>query len=319
MRIAALLVVATVAACGPSSTTGPGAGRASGGSASDHTADGAVPRPTEPMSLDEARRYVLALVNHDRAAHGLPAVTWDDTAAKAGQRQADDMAARGFTAHVGSDGSVPEVRYTESGGVGMVMENVGCFADAKSRALAKDARFTAESLERVEKAFMDEVPPNDGHKRNILTAWHTTLGVGLAATTEEPGIACMAQEFVDDYGEYASLPARTKVGAKVNVSGRIRAPATIAGVGVSRVDTPKPRKPADLLKTHSYAIPKPFAIYFPKGFKTPIPVVVDGNGFSIDVPLSDGAKPGIYGVSVWAKHPATKDLVMISLRTIFVE
>ena len=38
--------------------------------------------------------------------------------------------------------------------------------------------------------------------------------------------------------------------------------------------------------------------------------------FSIDVPLSDGGKSGLYEVSVWASVPSTKDLVMVSLRTI---
>ena len=32
--------------------------------------------------------------------------------------------------------------------------------------------------------------------------------------------------------------------------------------------------------------------------------------------LSDGGKAGLYELSVWASVPSTKDLVMISLRTI---
>ena len=72
--------------------------------------------PKAPMNLEQARRYVLALVNHDRAEHGLAPVVMDDAASRAGQRHAEDMARVGYTAHWGSDGSVPEQRYSEAGG-----------------------------------------------------------------------------------------------------------------------------------------------------------------------------------------------------------
>ena len=165
---------------------------------------------------------------------------------------------------------------------------------------------------------MDEVPPADGHKRNILTAWHTSLGVGLAQP-KGFDIACMAQEFVDDYGEYDDLPKKAKVGAKIKVRGSLRSPAVIAGVGVARAEPRKPRKPKELNKTGGYPIPKPHVTYFTRGYKTPIPVDVTGNEFKIEFPLSDDGRPGMYEVSVWAKLPQSKELLMVSLRTIDVE
>src|SRR5262245_5194176 len=200
----------------------------------------------------------------------------------------------------------------------MVMENVGCFADGVDRPLDPDGKFLAEGLEKIEHAFMAEVPPADGHKRNILTAWHTSFGVGLSLT-KGLAIPCMSQEFTDEYGEYDDVPKKAAVGKRLRVKGKLRSPAKIAGVGVARVDRPKPMKPADLNKTGGYAIPKPFAIYFPKGFVTPIPVIVNGDAFEIEVPLSEQNQPGLYTVSVWAKLPQTKDLLMVSLRAIRVE
>jgi hypothetical protein len=158
----------------------------------------------------------------------------------------------------------------------------------------------------------------DGHKRNILTAWHTSLGVGLAKT-KELDIVCMAQEFTDHYGRYEPLPKKAKAGSKLRVTGNVSSPADVAAVGIARVNKGKPMKARDILKTYSYAIPKPYVIYFKKGFKTPIPLDVTANAFSIEVPLSDQGRPGIYSVSVWAKVPQTPDLVMISLRTIEVD
>ncbi len=309
---AACLVLSLVAGCSGKQSGSPGSP-----GAGDAISDEDYVPPKGPMTREEAQRYVLYLVNRDRKAQDLPPVRWDDTAAKAGQRQADDMASHGFTAHIGSDGSVPELRYTEAGGDHMVMENVGCFADGQGRELDPDARFTAEGLAEIERKFMDEVPPFDGHRRNILTPWHTSFGVGLSQT-KGLGIPCMAQEFTDAYGEYDELPAKAHVGAKIKVKGTMKAPAQVAGVGVARVDKPKPQKPSALNQTHSYAIPKPATTYFPKGYKTPIPLEVNGEAFSIEVPLSVESKPGMYTVSVWAKLPQTKDLVMVSLRTIAV-
>jgi uncharacterized protein YkwD len=277
-----------------------------------------IARPTGALSLSEARRYFLRLVNRDREAEGLEPVTYDATAEKAGQEHAVDMATHGYTAHWGTDGSVPETRYTSAGGAGMVQENAACVADAKERKLDAGGPFTADELERIEAAFMGEKPPSDGHRRNILTAWHNRLGIGIAKPAGVP-LLCVAQEFVDHYGDYGSLPAATGLGKSIRVAGEVAPPAIFGGVGVARIDPPPARSGAELNETHGYPVPTPYVTYFPKGYVTPIPVKVDGKAFSIDVPLDDDRRAGIYEVSVWASVPETKDLIMVSLRTITVK
>jgi uncharacterized protein YkwD len=278
----------------------------------------AIPRPGSPMSIGDARRYLLRLVNRDREAEGLEPVVWDGAAEKAGQEHAVDMATHGYTAHWGSDGSVPELRYTTAGGMGMVQENAACLADGKERKLDAGGPFTADELERVEAAFMGEKPPSDGHRRNILTAWHNRAGIGIAKPAGVP-LLCVAQEFVDHYGEYAPLPASASVGKSVRVSGDVVPPAVFGGVGVARIDPPPSRSAAELNDTHTYAVPTPYVTYFPKGFVTPIPVKVEGKSFAIEVPLDDERRSGIYEVSVWATVPETKDMIMVSLRTVSVK
>jgi uncharacterized protein YkwD len=283
-----------------------------------------VPRPAGLLAHPEAERYMLALINRDREAEGLEPVEWDPIAAKAGLAHSDDMAASGYTAHIGTDGSNPELRYTEAGGEDMSQENAGCFADAKARDLDPDPRFDPALIEKVQAAFMAEKPPQDGHRKNILRPWHSHVGVGLSQAKGVP-VVCMAQEFIDRYGTYAPLPKQGKVGDRIKVAGTIRGPAKIMGVGLARVDLPSPRKPADLLKTSSYPIPAPFVTWFPKGFVTPIPIDVQGDDFSITIPISDkpsspsAGRPGLYEVSVWAEIPDTRDAVMVSLRTIRVK
>jgi hypothetical protein len=102
----------------------------------------------------------------------------------------------------------------------------------------------------------------------------------------------------------------------MHVEGTVSAPAKFAGVGLARIDAPRPLLPHDLNGRRSYAIPKPYQMYWPPNWQTPIPVLVRGDTFSIDLPLSDAGKPGMYELSVWANVPGSTELVMVSLRTI---
>jgi hypothetical protein len=284
-----------------------------------HVAEaGPVLRPTGPLSPGPAAEYVVKLVNHDRAEAGLEPVEWDQTAAHAGDAHAEDMAKHGYTAHWGTDGSVPEERYSRAGGKNFVQENAACLFDAEERAIDKSPGYSAVELEKIEAAFMAETPPNDGHKQNILKKWHNRLGVGLAKVVIKAP-PCMSQEFVDDYGSFDDLPRHAHVGQVVKVSGEVRAPVKFGGVGVAYVEPARPKSATDLNKTYTYVVPEPKVLYFPKGFKTPKPVDVQGNRFSIEIPLSEGGKKGRYEVSVWGSYPGDSALVMVSLRVVDVE
>ncbi len=280
---------------------------------------GPVERPKGPLSREDAERYVLALVNHDRAEAGLPAVEWDATAARAGAGHVEDMTRQGYTGHWGTDGSVPEQRYTDAGGTHMVQENAACFFDGVVRDLDPAPTFTAVDLEKIEGAFMAEVPPHDGHKKNILKPWHNKLGVAV----EKPrGVAqaCLVEEFVDEYGSYEALPRKASVGQTVHVSGEVDAPVKFGAVGVARIDPARSLSAAEINARSTYPIPDPYVLYSPAGFVTPKPVHVEGNRFSIDVPLSDKGRPGRYEISVWGLYPGSgASLAMIGLRVIDVK
>ena len=275
------------------------------------------------LTPDEARRYMVELVNRDRASVGLPPVELDvGPPTVAGQAHAEDMASHGYLGHWGTDGSVPEQRLTEAGGVDMVLENALCFIDERPRTLDTKPLIDAGEVERAESMFWNEVPPNDGHRKNIMKPGHKKVGIGVAqpiATATELPVPCFSQEFTDPYGTYAPVPRKAKVGDTLHVEGTISAPATVGGVGLARVVLPRPLGVAELNKRRSYPVPGPYQMYWPAGFKTPIPVTVRGGKFSIDVPLSDKGEPGLYEVSVWGKLPGSSDFAMLGLRTIVVE
>jgi len=272
--------------------------------------------------MKDARLRMLALLNRDRATQGLaPLVLDEGPAQRSAQRHAEDMARNSFLGHIGSDGSVPEQRHTEAGGVDMVLENASCVEDLKKRELEADPLVDEADIAHAEHLFFDEVPPHDGHRKNILKPHHTRVGIGIAlpaSTAQEIGAPCFTQELVDGYGTYSALPQKAKVGTTVRVEGTVVAPATFGGVGIARIDLPKPLAPSEANKRRSYLVPPPYQMYWPKGFVTPIPVEVSGGTFRVDLPLSDGGKPGLYEISVFGKLPGMASHGMLSVRTIEV-
>lgn len=266
--------------------------------------------PVKALNYAEAQRFVLGLVNRDRKKAGLSPVLLDDAASKAGLRHARDMAANGFTGHVGSDGSTPEQRYTESGGSDFVQENAACLFDTVERRLDPAPRFDSSKLAELHEMFMAEVPPNDGHRRNILQPLHNRVGIGLAQPSDVPQ-PCLTQEFVDDYGDYTPLPHPPK--STFRVEGTIAAPLVFGGVGLGRTALPE-APPRGRLNGNIYRIPAPDTLYFPEGFKTPKPVKVEGRHFAIELDLGRKPRPGTYAITVWAKKGASSQLFMISMR-----
>jgi uncharacterized protein YkwD len=273
----------------------------------------------ERLTLAEARRYMVELVNRDRASMGLPPVAFDDgPATHAGQAHAEDMARNGYLGHWGTDGSVPEERFTDAGGTDMVLENASCFTDETMRMLDRAPHIDPKNVELTESMFFHEQPPHDGHRRNILNPAHKRIGIGVAqpvVTPTEIPAPCFAQEFVDPYGTYSPAPRKLRVGDVLHVGGTIQPPATFAGVGLARVDAPRPLPVSELNRRRSYPVPAPYQMYWPAGYQTPIPVQVAGHRFAIDVPVSEGGKAGMYELSVWATVAGSKDLVIVSLRT----
>ena len=261
-----------------------------------------------------AQKLMLSLINRDRAKAGLSPVVLDEAASKAGLRHAEDMTRRGFTGHIGTDGSVPEQRYTESGGVHFVRENAACLFDGKARKLDAAPRFDPAKLAALQKMFMDEVPPNDGHRQNVLTPVHNRVGIGLAQP-EGVNQPCVAQEFVDSYGSYEALPKEAKPKAKLRILGTISAPFAFGGIGIGRAPLPTPKRVEEVSGARGYAIPAPERMYFGPGFKTPKPVFIEGRRFSIELEL--GSPRGLYAVSIWARK-GTGKLFMVSMRTITV-
>ncbi|HVR01478.1 MAG TPA: CAP domain-containing protein, partial [Polyangia bacterium] len=112
------------------------------------------------VSAEAAERELLALVNRDRAAAGLGAVTWDARLATIARAHSRDMAEHDFVGHV-SPRSGTALDRVHKGGLApdLVLENVG----------------RAYSAQEVESGFM----ASPGHRANVVEPRATKLGVGV--------------------------------------------------------------------------------------------------------------------------------------------
>jgi len=118
-----------------------------------------------PADLGQWPHEVARIMNEVRAAHGLPPLAYNETLAQAAQIQANDCSSRSACSHTGSDGSTIKDRVLRVGYAPASWAE--CWAIRPSPQGAIDI-------------WMDEVPPNDPHRRTLLTTWLTEIGIGVA-------------------------------------------------------------------------------------------------------------------------------------------
>ncbi len=262
-----------------------------------------LPLPIPPSAkaaqsdITQVERVVVDLINEDRRKAGLPSVKWDETAAKAARQHVTDEANIGFISHWGLDGVKPQRRYTLSGGLDAIDEN-------QSVTLWPEGGFQGVSKEQLQtivtehqSSMVNELPPDDGHKKNILDPHHT--GVGVAIVVGKYGVA-MAQEFTNHYSDITPLPPTENPGSTVTLKGRIDKGYQITGIYGVTEPLPQRMTKEQLMQTHSYSDPswdtlhffakpqsKGYYISTPSGKVSAQSINVDKQGnFSISIPLA---------------------------------
>ena len=126
-----------------------------------------APPPGPPAGEADWSGYILARINQVRAEHGLNALTIAPELTRAAQAHAEDCAQRGWGSHVGSDGAVLKTRLERASYYG---RNWG------------ENWVQALGAERAFDWWYGEIPPNDPHRRNILSPHYTEVGIGIAQT-----------------------------------------------------------------------------------------------------------------------------------------
>ena len=125
-----------------------------------------LPAPVEPLPADIAAwpAEVFRLVNAERAAHGLSPYTYNETLAQAARLHGGDCLQRGSCNHTGSDGSNVRLRAARAGYEAAGTAECIVYSTSPQAAVAW---------------WMDEVPPNDWHRRTLLSTWVTEIGIAV--------------------------------------------------------------------------------------------------------------------------------------------
>jgi hypothetical protein len=278
------------------------------------------------LSLDEARKYMLELINRDRAKENLPPVALDETASRAAQGHAEEMAQNIYLSHSNLAGKMPDQRYTEAGGADSVGENTYMWMwwstpqPPVSLPLQEpEQTFAKSDLEAIEGAYIGEVPPLDGHRRQILNPYHTHVGIGLGRAFDGKAV-CLAntQEFVQRYLQLETIPKTAKARDKIKIAGIANPEKPIYALAVGREDLPTPKTRDEVKRINSYRRPdaKDWA-FAGRDFK----VGKDGK-FETTYSIPPDA-PGVYHLMIWIRDDKTKTgtngLFIASDRTIVVE
>lgn len=226
-----------------------------------------------PADITEIERTVVDLINEDRRKAGLSSVSWDETAAQSAREHVLEEANNGYISHWGMDGEKPQRRYTLAGGLDAVDENesVTLWPEGGFHGVSKDQLKTI--VAEHESAMVNEQPPNDGHRKNILAPHHT--GVGVAIAVGKYGVA-MAQEFTNHYSVIAPPPLTATAGSTITLKGRINKGYLIKGIYGVWEPLPQPMSREQLMQTHSYSDPSWDNLHF---FAKP-----QGSGYYISTP-----------------------------------
>ena len=110
-------------------------------------------------------QQVLDQINQARAEQGLYPLTYNAALAVAAQRHANDCSQRGWGSHEGSDGSSEQQRVQRTAYTGSKVDESWTMSSTPENAVAR---------------WLDEAPPNDWHRRMLLSKEWTEIGVGIA-------------------------------------------------------------------------------------------------------------------------------------------
>ncbi len=259
--------------------------------------------------ITQVEQIVVDLINKDRRQAGLSLVKWDETAAKSARQHVLEEANSGYISHWGLDGEKPQRRYTLAGGLDAVEENesVTLWPEGGFKGVSKEQLKTI--VAEHQSAMVNELPPNDGHRKNILDPHHT--GVGVAIVVGKYGVA-MAQEFTNHYSVITPLPHTATPGSIITLKGSIAKGYQLLGIYGIWEPLPKPLTREQLMQTHSYSDPSWDNLHF---FAKP-----QGKGYYISTPSGKVAaqnisvdKLGNFSISVPLVNSHALDYIMVQI------
>jgi uncharacterized protein YkwD len=161
---------------------------------------GASSGPADPAAV----QATLCLLNEQRSAHRLPALTDSGSLDRAAGDHAADMVARRFFDHVSPGGGTMLQRIKAAGWIAAS----GSWTAGENIAWGSGSRGTPA-------AIVDSWMRSAGHRANILNRAFVEVGIGIASGAPRTGSSGSAGTYVTDFGSRgAATAASTKSGTR---------------------------------------------------------------------------------------------------------
>jgi len=152
-----------------------------------------MPQQVASQTPHAVHARLLSAINEHRREAGLAPLVEDPIASRAAQYQAEDMQNNNVMRHKDANGRSPMTRYAAFGGNAQVYgENVAYYGENLAEGTAQWA-----AISTLDQMMMAEKPPQDGHRKNILSSDYSAVGIGVAVG---PHGIFIAEDFVGPAG-----------------------------------------------------------------------------------------------------------------------
>ncbi|HEY6928385.1 MAG TPA: CAP domain-containing protein [Thermoanaerobaculia bacterium] len=214
--------------------------------------------PTPEQPRDAVKLAVFEKINADRLAAGLATVAWDESASRVADAFSAQQVAERTRGHFLMDGLPPYARTAFASIFGKGSENSVSWLTTASSFSEPTVNLALSG----QKDMITERPPNDGHRRTILSSDATHVGVGYAI---DHGRFQMAEEFLVRHLERLSWKITPGAVPNAHFEGRTRPRRAIRFVTIAWEPVPRHLTREEASARTSYAYPKPFLSYIPEG------------------------------------------------------
>lgn len=163
---------------------------------------------------------MLKIINESRKKYGAKPVELDIFACRVANKTAKEAAIGEYVGHWNLRGEKPYHRWSFWGGLDHISENASAEWTTGKYIINRSVLF--EKMKKAHKYFMDEIPPNDGHKQTVIDKFHNCVGIGAYMTDKQ---FRYYELYIDRYLEFDSYKKNAMVGENVFISVRTINPA----------------------------------------------------------------------------------------------
>jgi uncharacterized protein YkwD len=176
----------------------------------------------QQLSLAEAEKFGLDVINEIRAQQGVSELAWDDIAAKVASEQVSDLVKRETVSHVNAKGHNPDVRYTFAGGTDALVENTIMLP------AAENLKPTRELVVKV----IESLLTRQDDRESLLFGHANAFAMSLEWTANRQKLICCT-EVVSKHGQMEAIPMEAAVGDKIEIKGNVAAPYNFHKISIA--------------------------------------------------------------------------------------